>query len=59
MDIDLSTTSGFPAWSSGAFMNISRLGFLINWLASGVTVSGGTDILVRLDGFTSVGRQAI
>lgn len=58
LDIDLSAASGFPA-KSAQFQNISRLGGFINWLTSGVTVSSGTDVLIRLDGFTSVGSQAI
>lgn len=60
LDIDLSDATSVPAYTVPSFYNISRLGVLINWLASGVTASGGsTDILVRIDGFTSVGRQAI
>ncbi len=59
-DIDLSTTSTFPAYTKGTFQNLSRLGMFINWLTSSVTVSGGsTDVLVRVDGFASTGGQAL
>lgn len=57
-DIDMSTTSGFQAWTKGAFSNASRLGMLILWAASGVTATTA-DIVIRLDGFTSVGGQAV
>jgi hypothetical protein len=59
LDLDVSDASGFPAKTFAAFSNVSRLGMLANWLTSAVTVSGGTDVLVRIDGFTSVGSQAI
>lgn len=58
-DLDLATTTGFQGKTFDTISNISRLGSLINWLSSGVTASAGSDILVRLDGFTSVGGQAI
>lgn len=57
LDIDLSNTSGYVAYTKSTFRNAARLGNLINWLASGVTVSLGTDVLVQLDAFTSVGGQ--
>lgn len=53
LDLDLTDATGFRAKTFAAFQNISRLGMLINWLASAVTTTGGTDILVRIDGFTS------
>lgn len=59
LDIDMSDATSAPAYTAPAFSNVSRLGLLINWLASSVTVSAGTDLLVRIDGFTSVGAQAI
>lgn len=59
MDFDLTSASGFQAKTFPTLQNVSRLGLLINWLTSSVTVSAGTDVLVRLDGFTSVGGQAI
>lgn len=59
LDVDMSDSTSAPAYTATVFQNVSRLGTLINWLASSVTVSGGTDILVRQDGFTSVGSQAI
>jgi hypothetical protein len=59
LDIDLSNTSGYPAFTKGAYWNVSRLGMLINWLTSSVTASGGaSSVVVRLDAFTSVGGQA-
>lgn len=58
LDIAMPTGGTLQAWSSGAYQNVSRLGMLINWLPSGVT-STASDILVRLDGFSSVGGQAI
>lgn len=57
LDVDLSDSSGVPAYTVPAFNNISRLGMLINFLTSSVTVSGGADVLVRLDGFTSTGSR--
>ncbi len=54
LDFDLTSASGFRAKTFPSLFNISRLGMLINWLASSVTVSVGTDVLVRVDGFTSV-----
>ena len=56
-DIDLSTTSNYFAFTKGSFRNASRLGMLINWATSAVTVSGGSDVLVRIDAFTSVDAQ--
>lgn len=52
LDIDLSSTSGYPSYTKGAFPNISRLGMYINWLASSVT-STASDLLIRIDGFQS------
>lgn len=57
LDLDLSTASGFPARTFTTLTNVSRLGMLINWLCDSVTVSGGTDVLVRIDGFTSTGPR--
>lgn len=58
LDIDLSDATSTPAYTAPAFLNVSRLGMLINWVASSVTASGGsTDVLVRLDGSTSVGER--
>lgn len=56
LDIDLASTSGFPAYLV-AMHNVSRLGFLINWLASSVTGTTA-DLLVRLDGFTSASSMS-
>jgi len=60
LDFSLVGSAGFPARTFLPVQNVSRLGTLINWLTSGVTVSGANnDVLVRIDGFTSVGSQAI
>lgn len=54
LDLTLSTTAGLPAQTFSTIINPSRLGFLCNFLTSGVTVTGGqTDVLVRIDGFQS------
>lgn len=56
-DVDLSDATSTPAYGV-VFQNVSRLGMLINWLASGVTASGGaTEVTVRLDGFASTGPR--
>lgn len=56
LDLDCTFTgSGTNARTFAPFQIPSRLGVLMLWLASGVTVTGGgTDILVRQDGFNSV-----
>lgn len=60
LDYDLASASGFQAKTFPALENVSRLGTLINWAFSSVVFSAGsTDGLLRLDGFTSVGGQAI
>lgn len=57
LDVDLSDSTSMQAYTVPTFFNTSRLGMLINWLTSSVTVSGGTDVLVRIDGFTSTGPR--
>ncbi len=60
LDLDMTDATSLPAKTFATLQNVSRLGALINWLSSSVTVSGGaTDLLLRIDGFTSVGGQAI
>lgn len=54
LDLTLSTTSGLPAQTFSTILNPSRLGGFINFLSNGITVSGGTDVLIRIDGFQSV-----
>jgi hypothetical protein len=54
LDLTVNTTGGFNAQTFATLPMPSRLGFIANWLTSGVTVSGGTDVLVRIDGFNSV-----
>lgn len=54
LDVDLTSSETFNARTIPSFTIPSRNGGLVNWFASGVTVSGGSDILVRLDGFQSV-----
>lgn len=56
-DIALSATSGFPAVSA-SFTFANRNGWIVNWLSSSVTVSAGTDVLMRADGFTAVNGNA-
>lgn len=59
LDLDLSDALNFPAKSFVANRNFSKAGGLINWLTSGVTVSGGTtDVLVRIDANSSVLGQS-
>lgn len=53
LDLLLSTTSGLPSQTFSALLNPSRLGFLINYATSAITVSGASDVLVRIDGFQS------
>lgn len=54
LDLTLSTTSGLPAQTFSTIINPSRLGFLINYAASSITVSATAgDVLVRIDGFQS------
>ncbi len=57
LDVDLSDATSTPAYTVPTFFNLSRLGMLINFLADAVTVSGGSDVLVRIDGFTSTGPR--
>lgn len=54
LDFDLTYSSTFAARTFPTLQNVSRLGMLINWLTSGVGVSSGADVLLRLDGFQSV-----
>lgn len=55
LDLDMSTSNGQNAMTFATLRNPSRLGMLINFLASSVTASVGvTDMLVRIDGFNSV-----
>lgn len=58
LDLDLSDAANFPAKTFGALHNISRLGMLINWLASSVTATSA-DLLVRLDGFQSASSSSV
>lgn len=54
-DDDLTITAGTytTGYTFAPLRNISRLGMLINFLTSGITGTTG-DVLVRIDGFTSV-----
>jgi hypothetical protein len=47
-------TSGIQAQTFASMKMPSRLGMLLNFTTSAVTVSAGTDVLVRIDGFDSV-----
>lgn len=53
-DLSLSSSSGLPAQTFDVRKLNVRLGHIANWVTSSVTVSAGTDVLVRIDGFTSV-----
>lgn len=58
-DLDFTIAPGvdgtaFNAQTFAPNKNTSRLGLQVNWLANQVVTSGGTDVLVRLDAFTSV-----
>lgn len=57
LDLDLTDATGFPAKTFSTFHNVSRLGSLINWLASGVTAST-PDLLLRIDGFQSASSMS-
>lgn len=57
LDIDMGSTSGYPAYTKATFHNVSRLGMLINWLTSSVTATA-PDVLVRLDGFQSASQSS-
>lgn len=57
LDIDLTSTSGYPSYTAATFHNVSRLGMLINWLTSSVT-STAADYLVRIDGFQSASSSS-
>lgn len=58
-DIDLSALpAAAPGYTSGAFWDPSRLGYIINWYPSSVAVSGGTDILLDVAGFMSTGPRS-
>lgn len=53
-DLSLSSSSGLPAQTFDVRKLSVRLGYIANWVTSGVTVSAGADVLVRIDGFDSV-----
>jgi hypothetical protein len=52
LNINMSQFSGMGSVTATVLHDASRLGFLINWLASSVTMTS-TDFLLRLDGFQS------
>lgn len=54
LDLDMTAATSCPARTFPSNPIPARQGVIINWLTSGVTVSGGTDVLVRIDGFQSV-----
>lgn len=56
-DLDQTVTATSRAQSFAAIQVLARTGTLVNFLASSVTVSGGTDVLVRIDGFESTGPR--
>lgn len=56
LDLALSGATSAPAYTWAALAVVNRNGMLINWLTDAVTISGGPDVLVRLDGFTEVTR---
>lgn len=58
LDLDFTSSSGFPG-QVFVFQNVARLGSYINWYASGITTSAGTDVLFQLAGFQSTFAQAI